>query len=293
MSEPGFTAVGEPEVCQETSDSSRRLRWVFLTVQAGVMLGLVWKLGGITPRGLVWDRGFFMLADEVYHRMPLDDPFFPAWLRSATVVRWAYLGTLAAIIMGTICRWRIIRLLFSVATLAGLSILCVHQASYNDATFVTSWWVVVWTYWFVLRMDDSDHETTLRRGALLSRLILSMILLGGAVGKWTAAYWSGDVFYDIYFLDRDQWLFNWLRSHFEPESLREIATWYSRKVIVLETLCGFGLWMLPARWAASVGIVLFFSIAAFSNFWLFSVTWPLIGLAAVGLFVVGPRTTVS
>ena len=72
-----------------------------------------------------------------------------------------------------------------------------------------------------------------------------MILLGGAVGKWTAEYWSGEVFYDIYFRDRDFWVFNLIRENFEAETTREIATWYSRNIIVIETVAGLGLWLLP------------------------------------------------
>ena len=115
--------------------------------------------------------------------------------------------------------------------------------------------------------------------------MISMILLGGAVGKWTSEYWSGEVFYDIYFVDRDFWVFNLLRDHVEPETLREIATWYSRQVVVVESVAGFGLWLLPARWAAIAGMVVLTSIALLSNFLLFSVLSCVIALAAVGLFV--------
>ena len=57
-----------------------------------------------------------------------------------------------------------------------------------------------------------DQADLLRRARVLSRLIISVILLGGAPGKWTAEYWSGEVFYDIYFRDRDFWVFNLLRA---------------------------------------------------------------------------------
>jgi hypothetical protein len=170
-------------------------------------------------------------------------------------------------------------------TFAGATILCLHQASYNDMTFVTAWWTGVWALWYVHHLEDDDREGMLRRAALLSRLIISVILLGGAAGKWTAEYWSGEVFYDIYFRDRDFWVFNLLRENFESDTLREIATWYSRNVIVVETVAGLGLWLLPPRWAASVAVILLSSIALLSNFLLFSVLFSLIGLAAVGFFV--------
>ena len=135
-------------------------------------------------------------------------------------------------------------------------------------------------------MNDPDRNFTLWRSAFLSRVIISMILLGGAVGKWTPEYWNGDVFYDIYFVDRNYWVFNYLRENFEPETLRTIATWYSRKVILIESTCGLGLWLLPAKWASIIGFVLLTSIALFSNFYLFSVMFALMGLSLAGLFVV-------
>ena len=116
--------------------------------------------------------------------------------------------------------------------------------------------------------------------------------LGWMLGKWTAEYWSGEVFYEIYFRDRNFWVFNLLRANCEPDTLREISTWYSRQVVVVETVVGLGLWLLPPRWAAAVGVLVLTSIAVLSNWLLFSVLSCLIGLAAVG-FLVPRATTVS
>ena len=62
-----------------------------------------------------------------------------------------------------------------------------------------------------------QQELLIRRAAFLSRLIISLILLGGAAGKWTPEYWSGEVLFDIYFVDRDFWFFNYLRDNYEPK----------------------------------------------------------------------------
>ncbi len=242
-------------------------------VLAGLFAALVWKL---------W---YFVWGDDIYRLRPLADPFFPTWLQSYFILRVTFLVALIAIVMNFIASDRWMRRLASVVTFACLTILCIHQGSYNDATFTTGWWTSIWTLWFVHRMDDDDEPQVIRRAALLSRLILSMILLGGAVGKWTAEYWSGEVFFDIYFRDRDFWLFNLLRDRFDVETLKTISTWYSRKVIVIETACGFGLWLLPPKWAAITGVVVFAGIALLSNFLLFSVLLSLIALASVGWFV--------
>ncbi|TWU00820.1 hypothetical protein [Stieleria varia] len=280
---------GESDENVTTDPYAGRITAAYLIVQASLFIGLFWKLALITPSGLVWQKGFFLLADELYHRTPLLDPFFPDWLRSAEVLRWAFLCTMASLLIGIVGKFRLVRIAMAVVSLVGLSILCVHQGSYNDATFATSWWVTLWVLWLTTRMGRGDSVAVLTHAAFLARLIGSMILLGGAVGKWTPEYWSGEVFYDIYFRDRDHWLFNRLRESFEPETLRTMAMWYSRKVVVVETICGFGMWRLPPRWAAALGVTLFFSIAALSNFWLFSVLTCMVGMSSVGFLVPSQR----
>lgn len=235
--------------------------------------------------GLVWKWWYFELADQVYHLWPLADPFFPSWLQAADTVRWAYLGALVAIVLGVVGMLGWIRVICAAIQVGCLAFMLVHQASYNDMTFATSLWVSIWVFWFTTRMGRDEPFELMRRAAFLSRAIASMILLGGAVGKWTPEYWSGEVFYDIYFLERDYWVFNHLRDNYDAEALRTMAVWYSRKVIVIETLFGFGLWLLPPRIAAACGVVIFFSIAFLSNFLLYSVLTCMIGLCAVGFFV--------
>ncbi|WP_182866298.1 hypothetical protein [Stieleria mannarensis] len=268
-------ATPEPQTSdvETLSPGSVRVLWAYLIVQISVFGSLAWKYE------------FFMLADQVYHRLLLSDPFFPAWLQSAEVVRWAYLGSLAAIILGVVGMLPWVRTLSALGQVGCLGVLLIHQASHNDMTFATSLWASIWVFWFTTRMDRDEPSELFRRGAFLSRAIASMILLGGAVGKWTPEYWSGEVFFDIYFLDRDFWVFNYLRETYDAETLRGIATWYSRKVIVVETLFGFGLWLLPPKWAAALGMAIFFSIAFFSNHLLYSVLLCLVGLSSVGFFV--------
>lgn len=252
---------------------SGRVLSVYLIVQVTLFLGLTWKW---------W---YFKRADAIYHSIQLSDSFFPQWLQSADVIRYVFFASLVAIIVGVmgISPW--VRRLSGLALVGCLFVMLIHQASYNDMTFATSLWVAIWSFWFTTRMDKDEPRDLLRSGAFLARVIGSMILLGGAVGKWTPEYWSGEVMFDIYFRDRDFWLFNYLRDTYDAETLRTIATWYSRKIIAAETLFGFGMWLLPSKWAAAAGVTIFFSIAFFSNLLLFSVLWCLVGLSAVGFLV--------
>lgn len=269
----GGKAGDSPATTPESVPGSGRVLAAYLVVQVFLFAGLAWK----------WF--YFELADKVYHRILLSDPFFPDWLESADVVRWAYLGALGAIILGVVGMLPWIRSVFGAVLAACLYVLLIHQASYNDMTFATGLWVAIWSLWFTTRMDRDEPNVLLRRGAFLSRAIASMILLGGAVGKWTPEYWSGEVFFDIYFRERDYWVFNYLRESYDLETLRTISKWYSRKVIAIETVAGFSLWLMPPKLGAAMGVVIFFSIALFSNHLLFSVLWSMVGLCAVGFFV--------
>ena len=113
-------------------------------------------------------------------------------------------------------------------------------------------------------------------------LIISLIFLGGAVGKWTPGYWSGEVIYDIYFVERDFWFFNLLRANLDDNALRNFATHYSRMVVLSETACAF-LWLLNPKIGSAIALIMFLGITLFSNVLLFSVTLCLIGLAIVGM----------
>ena len=88
--------------------------------------------------------------------------------------------------------------------------------------------------------------------------------------------------FDIYFEQRDFWFYNMFRASLSAEQLREAATWHSRMVIVSEFVCSF-LWLMPARMASAVAVVVLCGIALTNNFLLFSVVTCLIGLAIVGL----------
>ncbi|MCC9642751.1 hypothetical protein LOC71_10740 [Rhodopirellula sp. JC740] len=250
------------------------VKWTSLTplhlTWAGMMLGLFWK----------WS--FFLLADRVYHAIPIQHTFFPQWLQSATVLRAAYVIAAISILLAWITEDALKRKVASAITWLAATVMLWHQGSYNDMTFVTFWWCSLWAFWYCTRLDVDSARELQRKASRLSRVIVSVVLLGGAAGKWTPEYWSGEVLWEIYFVDRDFWVFNWLRSTFETETLRTIATAYSRKVVLVEAIGGLGIWLLPPRWAAIIGACVFTFIALFSNFMLFSVLCPLIGLSLAG-----------
>lgn len=245
---------------------------VYRTVTGFMLLSLLWKLG------------LFVIIYRVYATIPLRDSFFPAPFQSNALLAACYLTTvgLGLGVYATRC-WRFLQIQSALSCVA-LFVLCIHQGSYNDVTFVTAWWTALWCAWFARRAAVDDYAPLMTKGSFLAQIMLAMILLGGGVGKWTAEYWSGDVLFEIYFRDRDFWIFNLLRSWASEDILRWTATWYSRGVVIVETGCFVALWCLPRRMASVLAIVVFASVALFSNFYLFSVLLSTIGLATVGLF---------
>ncbi len=230
---------------------------------------------------LLWKSIAFPMLYRAYVSIPLEDSFFPKLFRSANFLACSYL---LPILLGgcvLVSANRRLRWIQAVVTIGCMFVLCIHQGSYNDATCVTCFWTAAWCLWFVLRFEDPINEL-LPKAKKFGILIISMIFLGGAIGKWTPGYWSGEVLYQIYFVDRNYWIFNLLRANFDNETLREISTYYSRMVIMTESCCAF-LWCLPSRVAAAIAITVFLGIVVFSNAYLFSVMFCLLGLAIVGL----------
>jgi hypothetical protein len=231
---------------------------------------------GFILAALLWKGYAYPTIFAAYRNCELTDPFFPTLLRNTYVLLGLMLVAVWATLAIQFTQNRILlRIQTSVLTLCMIG-LCIHQGSYNDATFVTCFWVSLWCVWYTFRIDDPVDQL-FASAKTFAILIISMIFLGGAVGKLTPEYWSGEVFYQIYFVDRDFWVFNLLRARFDLETLREISTYYSRMVIVTE-LAVAGFWLLPRKIAAILTLAVLLGLTLFSNTALFSVTFCLIGL---------------
>lgn len=238
-------------------------------VHAGILVSLMWKFI------------YFVGCAVVYRDIPIFDPFFPGWLRSLFVAEVAFGAAVVASFSILFFRMRPALIGLSLTTLAGTAILSIHQLSYNDVTFMCCAWTSLWCTWFATRVNE-PLESVFPRAVWLSHLILSTIFIGAAIGKLTPGYWSGQVLYEIYFVDRDFWTYNLLRNWFDQDALRAIAAGHSQMVVVAELICGC-LWLMPARLASALAIVMLSGIALSNNVLLFSVVSCLLALALVGL----------
>ena len=223
----------------------------------------------------------FVAFDRINETLPIIDSFFPVFFRTQLIARVAYLLACSGCVIALFSQQQKYLIAATVLMFVNLAVLTIHQSAFNDVTFVCCSWTAIWCVWIATRLND-PFASLFPRAVFLSHVILSLIFLGAAVGKVTDGYWSGQVLYDIYFEKRDFWFYNIFRSVLPADQLREAATWHSRMVIVSEFACCF-LWLMPARWASVIAVVVLSGIALTNNFLLFSVVTCLIGLAIVGL----------
>lgn len=252
-------------------------------MQVGVpeMVKLYRVVVGCVMASLLWKYRDFPAMYLVYSNQQLTDSFFPASLANPKVLAALYFVPLISGLLAMFIKQQVALVIQSTIASACLLGMCQHQGSYNDVTFLTCLWASLWTLWLALKLD-TPATNLLPLARTFAMLVVSLFFLGGAVGKWTPGYWSGQVLYDIYFVDRDYWFFNLLRSRLDAEPLREFATAYSRLVIIIESACA-GLWLLPPRFSGAIGGAVLCGIALLSNVLLFSVMFALLGLCLVAM----------
>jgi hypothetical protein len=217
---------------------------------------------------------------------PVQDHFFPAVLRHPALLLAAFFGPAITEVIALDRPTVGIMKRAAAIEAVGAAVLLLHQASYFYATWVIVFWTglfMVWMAWSA----SADEEHARAVGPFLAQLLIAFFFLGGAAGKWTAGYWSGDVLYGLFFADQQQLVYSQLRAWFSDATVHEIAKWFSRSAVVVETSMTLVL-LLPARLASTV------SIAAALGLWLtssdlFEVCWPLIGVALAGRFLAAPR----
>lgn len=215
---------------------------------------------------------FFVAA----FRFPVIHPLFPAFLRDPWVSSIAYVLPFSAVLAFLWPRKTILRATASILVLSSAT-LCVHINTYNDATFVTCFWAGLWILWLSVRLGRSDRENHLH-GAFLAQCVISLIFLGGLLGKLTPEWWRGEVLYQYYFLQKPNFPYPWLRETFSDEGIQAMAMWFSRAAIAGELFLAAS-FLLPGRFVLVIQIWMMMGIVVVSTWYLFSVMGPLVGLA--------------
>ena len=234
--------------------------------------------------GWYWKAFFYAGHLREAAGWPVDIDTLPSFLRSPAVAIAIYALPIAAAVAIFLER-RAARIAGAIALVIAAAIACAHVELFNDATFQTSFWAALWILW-LCGVGDEDLE---RDGPRLARSVVALVFLGGAVGKLNSAYWSGEAFHHLYFLQKDTWPYPTLRKAISPAALRTMATWFSRVVIAGELAMVAGP-IAPHRlyvWAAC-GVIAF--MVLISTFYLFSVLAALAGILVAASWLT-PRST--
>lgn len=165
------------------------------------------------------------------------------------------------------------------------ALLLLHVSTFGDASFVTALWAGVWLLWASV---ISEAEAA-RWGPRLAQAVISLIFLGGALGKLTPEYIDGTVIYETAFIGNGSFLYQWMRAELTPDQLRAVATGFSRIVIASElALATSVLW--PSRVALVAAAGMGIAMSATTTFAVFPATGPVTVLGISGLILTGfPR----
>ncbi len=156
------------------------------------------------------------------------------------------------------------------------AVLAVHQDTYNDATFVTSFWSGVWALWLVSRRDAPLEALAVQAKALVT-LIIGMIFTGGFVGKLTGQYWDGIVLANIFGAYEAGALVEWIKHSLTPQIQATAFRALARSVILCEGLLALSPFF-PYKFLLYIGVPLLLSFALTNTVWIYSVVSCLLGM---------------
>jgi len=245
--------------------SALRVTLAFRVVAAGWLFGWFCK-AGYYARALLWDD----------FAARLDVAGFSPLVQHPLVIAVAWLAPLAVVPALVWPRPRAQQAAAALMLVASL-VACIHLETFNDATFVTSFWVALWLLWLTIVAPIADEATTLRHARRLAQCIVGVIFLGGAMGKLTPEHIDGDVLLHVYFLGKDTFPYPQLRGALTPEHLAALARAFSRIVIVAELLLAASP-LLPFRISTILGATIMTLMIAGSSLYLVSVLACLLAL---------------
>ena len=242
---------------------SDRRRWVFRVA------AVIWLLGWYTKAAQ--HLKVFFLDDPI----ALTHSLFPDLMRDGMVSGLAYLLPVSILAM---IGFRSARMLQTAAALMAIcaAVLVLHIDTCNDATFLTSFWVTLWLLWLAFNIDREGEGVALH-ACVLAQCIVGVVFLGGVVGKLTSEYWDGEVLHNLYFLQKSNWPYSWIRESFDPQTVRGWATGFSRTIIVVEILMAFAPFY-STRIFCIVGPLVMVGIVGVSTWTLFSVMGCMVGM---------------
>lgn len=214
-----------------------------------------------------WFYGVYLF--RVIEADPLAFDFFPSFFRSAGVAQFFYVLPLMTAGVFLTRRVFVFRLSAGIMMISSC-VLSMHQDTYNDATFVTSFWAAAWGLWLAGRGDSS-------RAKFLAALVIGTVFAGGFVGKLTGGYWDGSVLANIFGAYEAGFLIEWIKHSMSPAAQSTAFCALSRLVVIAEGLLAFSPFF-PFRIIVRAGVPLLLCFALTNTVWIYSVLACLLGM---------------
>ncbi len=230
----------------------------------------------------LWLLGWFLKCSFAFPYLlqttiayPVSNRFFPSFFVDPYVAVVFYLFPLLVIPV-VILNWQ--KWFLSAASLmvTCAAILNLHINTCNDATFVTSFWTAVWLCWFIRHLFQTTDLFKLQ-AKVLAQCVVAMMFLGGAIGKLTPEYWTGEVFRQIFLEQGISSPIGKILSGISPDVQRLVLLCFSKVIIGVEFLLALAPF-LPYRFVICVLLAASFGIAMFSTWRIFSVLLCLLGI---------------
>lgn len=186
----------------------------------------------------------------------------------------------APLLLGRLTRRR--ALAISASFFIGSTGCLLHQHFFNDATFAVLFWGSLWLLWLSLNSNKPTISLATHSKQLATTTV-ALIFFGGFLGKMTPTYWSGEIFFELYFQQKQHPPYTWLNAWFSDSTIVVMARWFSRLAIFGEA----AVWLSPLvltyrRWAWLVVIVAT-TMVIISTPWLFSVMGGILGITIANM----------
>lgn len=238
---------------------------------------------------LAWLTGWFIkikffhsyLSYIIYAYPVMNNQFPPFFQNPALASSAFYLPVIC--FAGVLFRRRSVYQLISLLLLLCAVILGLHTDTYNDMTFISSFWVALWLVWYAFHLHDPDHIR--QHAPFLAKCIIAVIFLGGTVGKLTHEYWSGEAFYNLLIHVQPQYLGRLIHDNLPLDQQKIFSGIFSKIVIFVEGSLIFSP-IMPYYMFSILSVVAVITIVLFRSWTILSVLLCLAGMVLSCLILI-------
>ena len=222
---------------------------------------------------------FYQYLTSTITDYPLSFNFFPEFFKSSYSAAFFYYLPVITISVFFLKIIQIKKIYLQAGAgifcLSSVIILC-HQATYNDATFNVSFWVSCWLLWYSTNIDSKPAELE-KHLIILAKLIVTLIFLGGFIGKLTNEWWSGEALFGIYQNFFNHYPFTYIKEEYSLDDQMKIMSVLAKVIIVFELIITLGIFIKDRLYFTIIPLLIF-GIVIFRGWQILSVTGSMICL---------------